>query len=96
MAKKNSQLVHNEDGSITVKLKFPIEHSKQSFTEVKLRGEATAGDLESMDDGKGDMHKTLCLIQELSGVSIGALRKMRSVDYAALSEAVAEILGKDQ
>lgn len=92
----------NGDGTITVSLKYPIESGKKTITEVTLRTECTAGDLEAMDDAKGrEVEKITRLVVELSvtedklGLPMSAARKLRSADYVVLAREIGKIIGGD-
>lgn len=93
---------HNDDGSVTVALKYPIEHGERVISAVTIRGECTVTDLESMDDGDGDIDKTVRMLSQLSSKSIGepglpvsVLKKMRTADYLLLAREVGRIIGGD-
>lgn len=88
-------MVRREEGSVIVKLQFPVEHNRDTLHEVKMRVEATVADLEAMDKVDGSVGKSLRLISELSGVSLAALRKVRASDYSVLAGEVANILGNE-
>lgn len=90
---KISKFRRNADGSVTVPLLKPVQHGERSVSEVTLRGEPTVADLEAMDKAKGEVEKSLYLIAELSGLSVGCLRKVKAMDFAAIGEALNDVLG---
>lgn len=85
----------NDDGSVTVFLRYPVVHHDKEITQLTLRSMVTVADLESMDNAKGEVKKTIALISELSGVSVAAIRKLASIDYAEIQGVVSEIMGKE-
>lgn len=98
----SSRVKHNDDGSVTVTLKHPVEHSNRTIESVTIRGECTVADLEAMDGGDGDVEKTVMMLSQLSskhvgepGLPLGALRKLRTADYLLLAREVGRIIGGD-
>ncbi len=94
MAIKN--VTQNDDGSFTVKLKFPVEHANRTVKELRLRSEMTVADLEAMDKASGDVEKSMRIIAELSGCAMALLRKLKPADFGTLNKVIAEIMGGDE
>ncbi len=97
-----SRVAVNDDGTVTVTLKHPIEKGKSTVTEISIRTECLVSDLEAMDSGKGDVEKTLKLISELScisnmrpGISVDMLRLLRSSDYLILAKQAGKAINAD-
>jgi hypothetical protein len=85
----------NPDGTTTIALESPIEHAKKTITEVTVH-EPTAGELEVMDESKGQVSSTNRLIAELSGLSLMAVRKLKGRDWGRISDVVNGYVGKSQ
>jgi hypothetical protein len=82
-------------GTITVSLRWPVQNGKSELAELVLRDAVTVEDLEEMDAGKGEVRKTVILVEALTGVSRHTLLKLRSVDYLEVAGVVGELLGKE-
>ena len=85
----------NGDGSVTITLAYPIQLKDKIVDSVTLRGEVTVEDLEVMDKGKGEVAKSIYMIAELSGLSPGVIRKMKSADFGAVADALAHVMGDE-
>ena len=84
-----------DDGSASVTLRKPLELETKSgpkhIAHVVLR--PTAGDLEAaMDGGKGEVHRTMRLVVQLSELSMPEVRALAACDYLLLSEVTAELM----
>ncbi len=96
-----SRVKKNDDGTITIALKFPVDTGKKIIDSLTLRSECTVADLEAMDRAKGrEVEQTKLMIAELSilsdkdfGISLGNVRKLRSVDYLVIAQEVGKIIG---
>lgn len=81
----------NDDGSTTVALDYPIEFKKgsevQEIASVTIK-RPTVGDLEASDRAQGDVGKTTVLIAAISGIPVGAVRKLDVADYKRLDDVV--------
>lgn len=84
-----------EEGIVVVKLQHPVEHGKNTYTEIRLRTDVTVEDLEAMDSAKGGIAKTIRLICAMAdgGLAREVVRKMKPVDYFELAKAANGILG---
>lgn len=96
----SKRVSHNDDGTVTVALKYPVDTGKKIIESITLRTECTVADLEAMDRGKGSVEQTKLMIAELSimpgekfGVSVGNVHKLRSSDYLVLAQEVGKIIG---
>lgn len=93
----DSKLVtYGDDGSASVTLRKPLELETKSgpkrIAHVVLR-QPTAGDLEAaMDGGKGEVHRTMRLVVQLSELSMPEVRALAACDYLLLSEVTAELM----
>jgi hypothetical protein len=98
----STRVTDNKDGTISVALKYPVEHAKRKISEIVLRTECTVADLEAMDSGKGDVDKTKRLICELAqsssaSIPLAVISKLRPVDYFLLAKEVGKIIsGEDE
>ena len=99
-----SKVKKNDDGTLTIVLKYPIDTGKKILESVTLGTECTGADLEAMARAKGkEVEQIKHMIAELSilsdkefGISLGNVRKLRSVDYITISKEVGKIInGED-
>lgn len=100
--KKSKRITRNDDGTVTCKLKFPVEMHNRTLSEIILRTDCRVSDLEAMDAGTGDIDKTNRMIAELSelkpghaGISVGTVRKLHASDWMPIAKEVGKIIGGD-
>lgn len=90
---QHPSLTVNEDGSYTFRLTRPVMKGEQKIEEVRIR-EATAGDLEAMDEAKGSVGKTIILVSQITDLPRAVVRRFHGADYAYLDELTLVLLGK--
>lgn len=60
-----------------------------SVSEMTIRSDVRARDLQAMDDATGEVGKTLALIAKLSGLTKRQVDELGVADFAAIGEIVA-------
>ena len=89
-----ANVVENEDGSVTLKLRKPLPLAKgEEVAELRLP-RPTAAHLEAMDDAKGEVGKAVRLISSLASIPASAVRRMDGADFLQAQEIANHFLGK--
>lgn len=85
--------VENDEPILVVKLSHPIEDGGEPISELRFFRRPTFGDLEAADNAVGDMGRMVALVSRLACLTPREVRTIDASDVAAVSEAVAELLG---
>ncbi len=91
-------IVENDDGTITIMFKRAVKSDNDKIadiTEITLKI-PTIGDVEASDNAKGDVGKTIRIIQSLSGVSTAMIRRIAMSDFANIGEALEMHMGGEK
>lgn len=92
--KKTVKFAENENGEIALTLDYPIVKDDGSkVAELKFRP-PLVGDIEKMDEAKGDVAKNLKLLTAITGLSYVAIKKMHGRDYIKAKEILGYFLGE--
>lgn len=79
-------VTQNDDGTTTVALRTPVPKGKDEMVrDVTLR-RPTAGDIEAADKATGNVGMSVLLIAGLSGLPVGAVRKLDVYDFGRLDK----------
>jgi hypothetical protein len=86
----------NDDGSVTILLQYPIKAKDKvpGLDEITLRA-PTMGDLEKSDSVKGDIGKTLSIVESLSGTTMRQLRQLHPRDFRRVGDFLERHVGED-
>lgn len=85
----------NADGSTTLRLRFPVKHGEQEISELLIKAEMTAADMEAMDEADGPAGKGIALLAKMANVSPAVVRKLRAVDFVEGQKVVNDLMGKE-
>lgn len=94
---KYDTIEDNGDGTYTVRLTKPITvglgDKKREITELTSHV-PTVADMKSSDGAEGEVAKSVALVSAIFDVSRGAVERLHTYDYFALSAVVGAALGK--
>lgn len=82
----------------TITLKYPVQDGATTLTEISLRRpkvrDIAAGDKARIADG--EMAGTIAMIASMAGLPVPVVMDIDATDFAALAEAMAELVGIDR
>ena len=76
----------------TVKLKYPFEYHGEQITEIGIR-RPKVGDIEALDNVKGESRRSIVLLRHLTGRSDDFIRKFDLVDLEKMTKVLSSFLG---
>ena len=78
-----------------IPLRTPVEDSGESITEVQVE-ELSIDQLESRQSIKNDMKRSIANMSDATGLSVAAVRQLKSYDFNRIAKRLGELGGLEE